>query len=235
MFAESLLESGAPVRTRRAWTTLLSVGVQGTLLAVLIALPLISPEALRLTARVPLFAPSVTADPAPTPRAQRLPSKSASAVEVISVPSPTTPKLEFGERRQEPAPGPVDLTGIHTRNVGPALPFSSETSSMRLPELRPATPSRVVVSELSSGSLIHRVQPNYPAIAKTAGIQGEVVLQAVISRDGQIESLRPISGHPLLLRAAMDAVRQWRYRPYVLNGQTIEVETQISVIFRMLR
>ena len=81
------------------------------------------------------------------------------------------------------------------------------------------------------GLLIHRVQPDYPVIAKRAGIQGQVVISALISKEGAIENLRVLSGHPMLVPAAMSAVKQWRYRPYILNGDPIEVDTQITVNF----
>ena len=83
------------------------------------------------------------------------------------------------------------------------------------------------------GNLIHRVQPEYPQLARQARIQGTVVLRAVISREGRIENLQVLSGHPLLVPAALDAVRQWRYRPYSLNEQPVEVETQITVNFTL--
>jgi len=81
------------------------------------------------------------------------------------------------------------------------------------------------------GSLIRRIQPIYPPIARTGHIQGPVVLAAVIGKDGTIENLRLMSGHPMLVPAAIAAVSQWRYRPYILNGEAIEVETQITVNF----
>ena len=81
------------------------------------------------------------------------------------------------------------------------------------------------------GSLIRRVQPAYPPIARTAHVQGSVVLAALIGKDGTIENLRLLSGHPMLSPAAIAAVSQWRYRPYILNGEAIEVETQITVNF----
>jgi protein TonB len=79
------------------------------------------------------------------------------------------------------------------------------------------------------------VQPEYPAIARSAGIQGSVLLQAVISKNGTIENLRVVSGHPFLVKAAVAAVMRWRYRPYFLNGEPIEVETQITVNFTLSR
>ena len=81
------------------------------------------------------------------------------------------------------------------------------------------------------GTLIRRVQPVYPPLARSARIQGSVVLAAVISKTGTIENLTLISGHPMLVPAALQAVSQWRYRPYVLNGEAIEVDTQITVNF----
>jgi len=72
----------------------------------------------------------------------------------------------------------------------------------------------------------------YPRIAVISGVQGEVKLHAIIARNGTIQSLNAVSGHPLLIRAAIDAVGQWRYRPYVLNGEAVEVETIITVNFR---
>jgi protein TonB len=81
------------------------------------------------------------------------------------------------------------------------------------------------------GSLVHRVEPVYPPMARTARVQGSVVLGAIVDKEGTIKNLRLISGHPLLVPAAVEAVSQWRYRPYVLNGEAIEVETQITVNF----
>jgi protein TonB len=97
----------------------------------------------------------------------------------------------------------------------------------------PPTPSVPVFrpSRLLEGSLIRRVTPTYPPLARTARIQGPVVLFAVISKAGTIDNLRVISGHPMLVSAAIEAVSQWRYRPYILNNEPIEVETQITVNF----
>ena len=84
---------------------------------------------------------------------------------------------------------------------------------------------------MMEGNLILRVQPVYPVLARQARIQGTVVLRAVISREGAIEKLQVASGHPMLVQAAMDAVRQWRYRPYFLNNEPVEVDTQVTVKF----
>jgi protein TonB len=86
---------------------------------------------------------------------------------------------------------------------------------------------------MDEGNLIRRVQPTYPALARSARIQGTVMLQAVISKQGRIENLIVLAGHPMLVPAAIDAVRQWHYRPYILNNEPVEVETQITVNFSL--
>jgi protein TonB len=87
------------------------------------------------------------------------------------------------------------------------------------------------VSRMMEGNLVHRVQPDYPPLARQVRVQGQVVLRAMINREGTIENLQVLSGHPMLVQAALDAVRQWRYRPCVLNGEPVEVETQVTVNF----
>jgi protein TonB len=86
-----------------------------------------------------------------------------------------------------------------------------------------------------AGLLIYKVTPQYPAIAKAAGVGGTVILQAMISKDGTIENLRVVSGPAMLQQAALDAVKMWRYRPYLLNGVPLEVETTVNVVFTMGR
>src|SRR5262249_4675217 len=87
------------------------------------------------------------------------------------------------------------------------------------------------VSVMMEGNLIHRVEPRYPPIAQQIRLQGTVVLEAFVSADGRIERPRIVSGPAILAQAALDAVRQWQYRPYYLNGTPIEVETEITVKF----
>ena len=81
--------------------------------------------------------------------------------------------------------------------------------------------------------LIQKTMPVYPPIAKAARVQGTVVLQATISKQGTIQDLKVISGPAMLQEAALDAVRQWRYKPYLLNNEPVEVETTVNVIFTL--
>jgi periplasmic protein TonB len=99
------------------------------------------------------------------------------------------------------------------------------------PEKAPV--GRLRISFLSEGMLIAPIRPVYPMIAKAAGVQGTVVVEAIISRTGTIESLHVVSGPPMLQSAALEAIREARYQPYRLNGEPTEVETRITVNFRM--
>ena len=90
-----------------------------------------------------------------------------------------------------------------------------------------------VSSGVAEGLLIHEVKPQYPSLARQARIQGVVVLLAVIAKDGKVQNLQVVSGHPMLIKAAIDAVTQWRYGPYSLNGEPVEVDTQINVNFTL--
>jgi protein TonB len=102
------------------------------------------------------------------------------------------------------------------------------------PVVKAATPKKIAVSSgVMAGNILVKTQPQYPAIAKAARIQGTVVLQATISKTGTIEGLTVVSGPPMLVQAALDAVRSWRYKPYLLNGEPVEVGTQVNVVFSL--
>jgi protein TonB len=101
-----------------------------------------------------------------------------------------------------------------------------------VPKPKPTGPIRVG-GNVQAANLIRQVRPNYPPLAKQARIQGVVRFNAIISRDGTIQNLQMVSGHPLLVPAATDAVRQWVYKPTLLNGEAVEVQTQIDVNFTL--
>src|SRR5206468_10196521 len=98
----------------------------------------------------------------------------------------------------------------------------------------PKGPSRITVGgNVQAANLVKKITPNYPPLAKQARIQGTVKFTAVISKDGTIQNLQLVSGHPLLVPAATEAVKQWVYRPTLLNGEPVEVITQIDVNFTL--
>jgi TonB family protein len=112
--------------------------------------------------------------------------------------------------------------------------FSENINKENVPTDQPASVKRVRVSEgVSGGLLIHRVTPAYPPEARQARIQGTVLLRAIISKKGKITDLHVISGPEELVQAATSAVQQWRYRPYLLKGEPVEVDTEIQVNFQL--
>lgn len=118
---------------------------------------------------------------------------------------------------------PDGVSGLFTEGTRPVLPAAPP---------KPA-PAHLRLSHIDEGALARKVQPVYPPLARAARIQGVVLLQAMIGKDGTIENLHVLSGHPMLAAAAIEAVRQWRYRPYILNGEPVEVETQVTVSFSL--
>jgi len=109
---------------------------------------------------------------------------------------------------------------------------SNSISSAMIPKLQ--QPKRVRISQgVTQGLCIKKVEPAYPKIAQAAHVSGSVILKAIIGKDGLIHELQLVSGHPLLVGSAMDAVKQWRYHPYLLSGEPVEVETTVTVTFSL--
>jgi protein TonB len=107
-------------------------------------------------------------------------------------------------------------------------------SSTPVATTRVTVPGRIRVSQaISRGSLARRVNPAYPQAARQGQIDGNVVLHAIISNAGDISAVDLVCGHPLLAPAAIEAVKQWKYKPYLLNGKPVEVDTQIQVNFML--
>lgn len=145
----------------------------------------------------------------------------------------TIPRQPYIPGTPEP-PAPIEPDGLDGRPSGIAGPDNPFNGRGTHPDVRQATPSTQHVSSgVMLGMLIDKVVPIYPAIARATRASGTVVLQATISRTGTIENLRVMSGPPMLRQAALDAVKQWRYRPYMLNGQPVEVETAVEVDFTL--
>jgi TonB family protein len=133
----------------------------------------------------------------------------------------------FSDKIKDEKVPPVD-------EAAPAAPVPSETASAGAEAPKVATPQRIRVSQgVSAGLLLHKVQPVYPPEARRAGIQGQVLLRAKISKEGRIADLQLISGPKELAQAAIGAVEQWRYRPCLLMGNPVEVDTEILVNFTL--
>jgi periplasmic protein TonB len=244
MFEDSLIESGGRLRTNRGKTTTISFVVQAALVGVLVLLPLIFTEALpKQQLMTFLVAPPPPPPPPPPPAATpvRVVKQVQSDLVNGQLRTPTKIPQKVQMIKEEEAPPPEMATGGVVGGVPGGIPggqmggvIGGIISSTPVAVPKVATPQRVRVSlGVSQGLLIKKVQPAYPPLARQARIQGTVMLQAEISKDGTIENLRLLSGHPMLAPAAIEAVKQWRYKPYMLNGEPVAVETQVQVNFTL--
>lgn len=243
MFEDSLIESAGRLRSKKKLgTTALSFVLQILFIGLLILIPLIYTEALpKQQLMTFLVAPPPPPPPPPPPAAapQVQVKKVVSEIDSGQLRTPTKipQKVAMIKEEEQPPPAAGGVMGGVTGGVAGGsmngvLGGIISSTPVAVPKV--ATPQRVRVSQgVTQGLLIHRVQPNYPPLARQARIQGAVILQAEISKNGTIENLHVISGHPMLAPAALDAVKQWRYKPYVLNGEPVEVETQVTVNFTL--
>jgi protein TonB len=243
MFEDSLMESGGKLKTKQGATTALSFALQIVLIGVLVLLPLVFTEALpKQQLMTFLVAPPPPPPPPPPPAAAPVVhiKKMQSDLDNGQLRTPTAIPKKVAMIKEDEAPPPSTGVagvvggvpgGVPGGALGGVLSSISNTPTA-IPKV--ATPQRVRVSQgVSQGLLLRQVKPNYPPLARQARIQGQVVLQALISKDGSIQNLRLVSGHPMLAPAAIDAVKQWKYKPYYLNGEPVEVETTINVNFTL--
>jgi protein TonB len=238
MFADSFCSSSSLDRSRRGWTTLVSFALQALGLTILLAIPIIYNESIpQVRLRDLLLTPP--------------PASAAVSSRPQAAPQPLISSNLADGRLKAPSRIPLQTLTIQDAEPAPSLPaggpeigvfqgeHATELSRLTSSFSHVAPPAATVpapvkprtISRWMEGNLIRKVQPRYPALARSTGIQGSVVLRAVIGRDGKIEQVQVINGHPLLVKAAVDAVSQWLYRPYFLNDQAVEVETQVTVNF----
>jgi len=234
MFDDALVESAGRLKTQsKYWmmgTLLLNAGV----LALFILIPLLHPEALSRTAMMPmLIAPLPPAHVVQVETARAAGSQQAHTTTLFTAP-PTIPTGIHESHDDAPAPdGPIGvMPGSGTDVAGNDLlaKMLGPSPAIVVAKVKPPAIPRMS-SGITNGNLIVKTEPIYPAIAKAAGVQGTVILRAIISKSGTIENLVVQSGPAMLRQAALDGVRTWRYRPFLLNGEPTEVDTMITVNF----
>jgi protein TonB len=238
MFEDSLVESRVgQVSSSKRWTMLASIGLQVAVAGGVMVLPLLHPEGMPFRVEAPkVLVPLMPKPPVPVVVERESASSSSVAIPsmmqteaarsllpglhpVVGDPPPTMP-LGVGMEMAGALPDGIGGGG----GKGPAVSVA--------PARGPAVPLPVSTGVLQ-GMLLAPIRPVYPAIAKAAHVGGTVVVEAVISRTGTIESLRVVSGPLMLQQAALDAIREARYQPFRLNGEPTEVQTTITVNFRM--
>jgi periplasmic protein TonB len=234
MFEDSTFESMGTIHTRsRNWMVATS-GLNGSVLLALVFIPLLYPHALPrmmlpFLVEAPV-APVVEVKPVTRVEPVKLVTTEMQGNHVFAPTTiPRTPYI---------AETPEALPSINVANMplddGSATNTNLFNNQSQRPVVRQQTVGAVRVSGLVvEGLLIQRTIPRYPPIAIATRMQGTVVLQATISRAGTIENLHVMSGPQMLQQAAMDAVRNWRYRPYLLSGEPVEVETTVNVVFKL--
>lgn len=247
MFETALLDSSARTGNRKRVTIPLAYALQMALVGALVLVPLINTGALtnselrwrlvELASPPPPPSPPVAARSAARPTA-RATSRSQLVVptniprtirQVIDEPGP----LEGGAMLPVGVPG--SIPGGTPNGVPGGIPWATNTLSPPPAALaKPAKPTQIRVGgQVEAAKAISRPMPDYPSLARLARVQGTVRLEAVIAADGRIQNLKVLAGHPLLVGAALEAVARWRYQPTLLNGEPVEVVTEIDVNFSL--
>lgn len=220
---------------RRGWTALASFTLQAAAVAAALTIPLLYPGKLTdVFNHQRIFVP-VTDQPAPvtTEHQEGAGGRVGPIVPTLPIVVNQNPGIRFpgANTQSNVVEGPPIPGSIFDHYAGSGIGNIVGTG----PGIKPVLAKPPMISRPMQGYLIHRVEPAYPNIAKIAGVQGEVLIKAVINTEGKIEQAKVISGSPWLSKAALEAIQQWRYRPYYLNDKPVEVETEITVMFTLTR
>src|SRR5665213_1043629 len=238
MFDELVESSAVKKKTNKSWAVTLSVIFQSLVLFVLILIPLIYTQALpKAMLSTLLIAPPPPPPPPPPPQAApvKIIKPVARLLTQGKLMAPRAiPKdvavFKEAELPPEPPAGSGVMGGLGGGDILGGLGGGSSASAPPPPP--PKALSRIKLGgQVQAAKIVAQPQPVYPALARQARIQGNVVLHAIIDKDGRVGQLEVVSGHPLLVQSALDAVKQWRYQPTQLNGDPVEVDTTITVSF----
>ncbi len=237
MFEDSTFESAHRIHTRSRTWGMVAFTFNGLILAALVAIPLLYPEALPPRMRdLLLTAPPVPTTPRPLEPQRAQAARSVTQLVDGHMFAPRiVPATITMLAKPEAPPADWQIPGAALSSGSGDNPAAIFTGHNDRPVVvQAASKGPTIISRgVAEGMLLQKVTPRYPPIAQASHTQGTVVLQAVISKNGMIENLRVLSGSPMLTQAALDAVSQWRYRPYLLSGEPVAVETTINVVFRM--
>jgi protein TonB len=237
MFEDSTFESQGRIRTRSKRWMVAALGFNGSILAALVVIPLLYPAALPVQPTILIAALQPPQGPKPLPHQPAVQPTASSSKSILDT---------FQAPRQIPntiamvgSPEPRDIVGIpggDTVSGGDTIGAIDDAFHHPSPTVNRSEPKVVRVSSgAEEGLIVSKTIPQYPVIARTMHVEGTVELAATISKAGMIENLRVVSGPVMLQQAALDAVKTWRYKPYMLDGQPVEVETSVNVVFKMER
>lgn len=231
---DQLVESTNKKQTHKVWTVWVSALIQALILGVLILIPLIYTSALPKALLTTFLVAPPPPPPPPPPAVKVIVKPQPHFIQQGKLIAPTVipKKIQMIKEEAQPDVGMTGgvLGGVPGGSAGGVL-GGIIGGAAGLPT--PPKPVEVlrVGGNVMAASIIRQVLPVYPAIARTAHISGTVVLHAIIAKDGTVQELQVLSGPPLLRNAALEAVKQWRYRPTMLNNQAVKVDTTVTVIF----
>lgn len=233
MFRETLLESSPALQHRKRWPLAVAFLLESVIAGAAIVVPWLSAGVIPVAAHPPIIAPRLRGMRLADSQGNHRPPRGSASAARYATAAVVALNLNGTDK------SPIFTSSDEDQNfLPPGIPAGDDKLPLYLTDrsnfVPPSPPPRKKVrpSVMSEAMLVHRVEPVYPRIAQMAGITGTVKLHAIIGKDGSIQSLSLISGHPILAAAALEAVQEWRYRPYFLNGEAVEVETFIAVNFR---
>jgi protein TonB len=251
MFEQTFVDG----KTKKTWTVLVAFLVQTVLIIVGVILPMIYFDVLPKTTLTSFLVAPPPPPPPPPPPAAPAPVKMVKVIprqfDAGKLMAPKTVPKEIANIKEEELPPastgvggvvggvpggvaggtPGGVLGSIMSSVPPSGPPPPPPPPVKE---KPKTPSRITIGgNVQQAKLVRQPKPIYPPLAKQARISGIVHLAAIISKDGTIQDLKVISGHPLLIPSALEAVKQWVYQPTLLNGEPVEVSTQIDVNFTL--
>ena len=235
-FVEGTPEQRARQRSIRRRALIISIATQAAILTAIILVPLFGkPERIALASAVPIppYYPNRAPARPDTPARPNTPHPRISTDKTIYQPPIIPGRIDMRPEPVSPEPPGFPSGPVSSTPCAACIPIVDTRAPERPADLRPQPPHRLVMTHLESAMLTRRVEPVYPALAIQTRREGQVVLHAIISTDGSIQSLQVVSGDPLFLRSAQDAVTQWHYRPTILNGQPVEIDTYITVIYTL--
>jgi protein TonB len=235
-FVGGNVEQRARERGIRRRALIISVAAQSAILTAIILVPLFGKTeriAFAMTPIPPYYHSNVPERTNTT--TQQTPQRKHNIFEeVFSPPHRIPDRIDPGSEPLSPEPPGIPPGSGPGAPCTGCIPLEDNRHQPAPPaDVRPQTPHRLVMTHLESAMLIHRVEPVYPALAKQTHREGQVELRAIIATDGTMQSLQVVNGDALFLHSAVDAVRQWRYRPTILNGQPVEIETYITVTYTL--
>src|ERR1700693_866144 len=235
MFDDLVESTAVGKKSNPGWGMVVTALVQVVIVGILILIPLIYTQALPKAYLSTLLVAPPPPPPPPPP------------VEALVKVKPIVHLLQGNKllapraiptnvtiiKEEAPPPDLSSQQGVFGGIAGQGVMVSPAITALPPPP-KAAAPTRIKQGgNVTAASIITQTKPLYPPLARQARIQGNVVLHAIIDKDGKVAQLEVISGHPLLVQAALDAVKQWRYKPTQLNGDPVEVDTTITVTFTM--